>query len=1396
MEKYRAYFDIDPDYFPAVNPDVIKSNPELWKKFYPHETFIKLIKDTVSVLNRIQKLNIWVEGAYGTGKSHAVLTLKRLLDSTPEETIQYFNDFNLDNILLTRFLQAKSQGKIITVHRYASSSIKGDNDLFIAIQESIELALKRAGIENAGTSAMKDAIIKYLSDGTNKATFSIYVEGPYKTLFGGESVDDIICHLQEYTEDALREMMRKISKVANERQIKAFTLDSLGLCNWIREVIQKNNLNALVFIWDEFTEYFQNNITELTGFQELLELSQSEPFCFIPVTHKSDALFNDADKMKSKILGRFIKPRCIIELPENMAFQLMGAAMKKKSDPLVEVEWNNDIMEELRQRTRESRALVKKATSLNDKEMEGILPIHPYAASLLKHISTSFDSNQRSMFDFIKNNKGDDAEAFQWFIDNCGPYDANPFLTIDMLWNFFYDQGKDSLATSIRQILDNFPRLKRTHSLNDSETRILKAVLLFQAISFEVRDEVELFFANEKNLNSAFEGSDLDTGEASRIAEKLVKDQILFKKNVGKGFVYAVLIGEMDANQIGKYKAQFENKTTPTLIQEGSLNEAIELPAALKLRYKLSYAGLSDFETIAKKAINEANNNQKKIYGVVTFAKDMDERILLKQKIKTKLQEFPDSDIVYIDCGKTILGKDKFADWVEHKATAYFFSGKDRDQANQNTDYASGVLNEWKENIQKGAFVYYSKTRPSGESLASIDVLIEELQNYNKLRFPYGIECYNVIDNMWNLNAAKQGAECGIKQEIAGTFRSANPATKLENALKEVWQEEEYWKKSPSLNISIIKTSVEEIIRKKMKNDGRISIKDIYNHLKEVPYGFMPCNLTAFVLGFLLKEYYGGKYSWSDGTTSDELTLDKMKEMIDEVLKLENTPNIRYKDKYIVTMTPEEKSFIDTTSASFGISKSRCSSIEATRERVRGKMKELSFPIWPLTYIIEEQNLSTDKDVIKELIKLYGYLANNVKEETGMSENDIAIKIGKICLANVNAVDDLKILFTADKCTEGIKTYLDIYKDGELPTLAKEVSDGNQYVNVLRSKFDADAANWVWRQNTAEKVIDDVILEYQIIVESNKLVDTSKSYGEVLKVWSNKVGNIRLAYNSIKNDVGELDKLLDNLYQIRQMNKLQEQVKQQFLENLKILGGDFVDFYNNRQFDTFKKVCDFELTGLNDADKEKLFRMMPMGCFTKDKTEYVNMVSQQVEELKKDLCSMKLKNLWLKKTGTQNPYQWSQQYKMPIFTMLTDVEYSECRSMFSIINHKNPDNKDIAKAITYLENATFFDSLNDASLRDKMFIKKVIGDNAVMLKDIDEVKNYLINHVTDAPYYWYGSPAVRICLEKMAEAKYNKDGYEIAFHKIDSMTADDVKRYLKELIKNNKNVGVEIIKNN
>jgi len=51
----------------------------------------------------------------------------------------------------------------------------------------------------------------------------------------------------------------------------------------------------------------------------------------------------------------------------------------------------------------ESRAAVAKIAHIDEKFLTGIIPIHPMAALLLKNISVAFASNQRSMFNFIKN---------------------------------------------------------------------------------------------------------------------------------------------------------------------------------------------------------------------------------------------------------------------------------------------------------------------------------------------------------------------------------------------------------------------------------------------------------------------------------------------------------------------------------------------------------------------------------------------------------------------------------------------------------------------------------------------------------------------------------------------------------------------------------------------------------------------------------------------------------------------------------------------------------------------------------------------------------------------------------------------------------------------------------
>lgn len=969
MENYRYYFDIDPDYFPAVNEAVINSNPDMWKKFFPHDTFAKLVKNTVNVLDRKQKLSIWVEGAYGTGKSHAVLTLKKLLDADESDVQEYFDKYGMDKDLCNNFLRIKNSGRVLTVHRYGSSNIHGDNDLVLAIQESIEKAFALAGIENNGRDSLKEAVIRYLTDAENKQSFNVYVKGSYADLFGGDDVDAIVEKLRTYEDAALHALMDKIFKVARERQIRAFSMTASDLADWIKEIIEVNDLKAIVFIWDEFTEYFYNNSRNLTGFQELCELSETEPFYFILVTHVSSGLFHEGDKDFIKLNGRFVNPHSLISLPENIAFQLMGAAMEKNTDKVVQDDWA-EVTDELSDRTKESRKIVMGIASIKEKEMLDILPIHPYTALLLKHISSAFDSNQRSMFDFIKNDRGDEIKGFQWFIDNFGPEDDNPLLTIDMLWEFFYDKGRDLLAHDIRTVLDYFTR-SQNQKLDPDEKRILKTVLLLQAISQHAGDSVELFIPNEKNVDHAFEGSDMDGGAAGRCAEKLVRDKILFKKQLGNGkFQYNAYVNEVSGAVLDKFKEDIDRKTTSALITEQltdrtTVTDALTLGGAMKLRYELKYVSAADFDQTIRALRNSETEFENKIPAVACFAKNDTEANAIAKKIRDAIKD-GSFNIVFIDATVTPFGQDGYSQYRDEMAQSMYQQGKDNTLVSQYSNNAKDSLKKWKTRIAGGEFVVYTKKKPDGERATSMESLMAILQGINKEKFPDCLEAaYNVLPTMFTPSSLKLGVECGATRTTRQTFSSGNVTTKLETALQDAWNDDRYWESHPNILISRIKKTVDEAIQKAFDDGGRISIKSIYEIVQGKPYGFMPCNLSAFILGFVLKEYIDGSYSWSDGLTNDSLNLDKLKEMVAEVINLQIIPNARYKDKYIVAMTPEEKAFNEATSIAFGIPLHLCTSIEQTRKRIRNKMKEYSFPIWTIKEIISGMSLKTEKSALK-----------------------------------------------------------------------------------------------------------------------------------------------------------------------------------------------------------------------------------------------------------------------------------------------------------------------------------------------------------------------------------------------------------------------------------------------
>lgn len=698
---YDQYFDVNEKYFPCIDDSAIKGGAR-WDDTYPHSEFIKLLYAAENMLGGSTNRSIWIHGAYGTGKSKCAYALKKILEVSDQELEDYWNSFDTlkkENDLLLKIKGYRKRG-IVTVYRYATGGITTPEKFFFAIQESIRTALKHSDkISYMGENTLKENVIKWIEEDPAHSHFldELLQKPVWRAKFAQSSSAEILSALKKQNGD-IKGLMSNIFDLAEKEGITAMTLDADGLKNWIKDVIINNNYIKIVFFWDEFSKFFENNKYSLDEFQKIVALCQEVPFYFVIVTHRTASIVNDQDESWKIVQQRFNQVE--ITLPNNIAFELIGQAFKAKS--AAAEAWSHEA-DVLNQRLINSRQAVMKETHITDpKVMKDIMPIHPMAALVLKNIAEAFASNQRSMFDFIK--VKDNSKAFQWFISNYGPKDDHPLLTIDMLWDFFYEKGKDNLSPDIRMILDTYPQQK---NLRDDEQRVLKAVLIMQAIDKRTGGSLDVVKPTDQNLTYAFEGitsSGLDT-RSKNIAKQLCQRGILVQNPIGNNkYAYGVAVLAGDQARIDDAKRKIrKHVTTASLVAMGDLATCLSLPAALRLRFAddkgaLPTVTVNDFT----KKINQLKNQQENGYfnAVIAFSLNDGESKSLQEKIKEAVANDEYKNIIFIDASYTPLGDENLDSYIDYAALAEYYHQSNSRASRDNDSKATMILsNDWRERI-------------------------------------------------------------------------------------------------------------------------------------------------------------------------------------------------------------------------------------------------------------------------------------------------------------------------------------------------------------------------------------------------------------------------------------------------------------------------------------------------------------------------------------------------------------------------------------------------------------------------------------------------------------------------------------------------------------------------
>jgi len=1372
--KYREYFDIDEEYFPQINDSTIAAaSPDFWTRTYPHYTFIEMLNSMERVLARQEKRSLWIEGAYGTGKSQCAYTLKKILEVPEDELRAYWERYEplkKKTDLLEKLIGHKQKG-IVTAYRYASGMIDSPRDLFLAVQETLKASLVSANLY-AGENTLKESVIAWIEEPSHKMFFdALLKKSEWAALFSQSSADEVLNALRKGSE--VKALMDNIFRLADKEGITALTIDSNRLIAWLIDIIDRNNVKV-VFIWDEFSDYFRNNRESLSEFQKLAELVNLKPFYFIVVTHESGQLFTTTDTTWTKVRDRFIPVH--IALPDNIAFDLIGHAFNVKS--AAKPQW--DILaDDLNDRVKNSRSKVMGVAKIdNPQVMKDIMPLHPMAALLLKNIASAFKSNQRSMFDFIKSSNTDDVKAFQWFIENTGPFDDHPLLTVDMLWNFFYEKGRDNLTSDIRLILDTFPQQQ---NLRDDEQAVLKAILIMQAIDQRLGGTIDLFKATEQNLSYVFEGiSDLEGTRSASLAKGLKDKGILVSNPIGGGrYVYAAAVLAGDQAKIDSYKKDIrQSSTTSKLVIDGGLSTVLSLPPALRLRFesepgtgKITPVTVADFT----RTINILRDKDTgwNFHAVIAFARDEAEAATFRKTLKTAVADKQYKNIVFIDALSTPLGSEAFEQYVDFSAMAMYYQGSNNASSRDNSDKAKRVLDQdWKNRIYNGQFVVYTYANPEGEKLGNGQGVASVLQTIVTTKFPHVFDfTRGLTESQLKITPGmKQSAKAGITQTTSGVVVGIE-----KHVLPTVWKSDNYWENptTSSLPISIIKVEVDKFIKRAFDRDGQISIGEIYDFLEDT-YGFAPCNLSAFIAGFLLKEYGSEPYRYSDSSGGHEqMTQDKLAEMLGNYIGKSPKPT------FIVKMTADEMAFYELTEKAWGIQPNSCSSAGQAAIAVTAKMRELTLPVWCLEEV--------DAVGVFDVVQKYGELV----QKEGNEAHKKAIEIGKIASAKPSLAESLPVLVTKENCQDGMREYLHSFEGGKVMELAKVIgAEGNVLTDI--SRLFRVKHSCLWDKQTGEDEIRKLLTEYSVVKESNAILSVSAhSLTEAFKEWRERLKFIGISCDALRAKYPALAKVLDTLLKIcKEEDILPEQLKT-FHSELVAHGAEIRELLNNDSR-VFAEVYEPYLEDLSDDDIVKIKSTLKTGLFELPKTDCNVKVKEAAEEFRKNQLKSQLFLLWKEKTRTKNPREWSSRYRTPILCCISEDEFEMAKKAFETLNRNGGTDVEIRDSLAFLETTTLFDLLSNGEKRNTAFTRDIVGEYSALLPDPDKVRDALDRLSVDT-YDWRDHPGVKKKVKQLAEAEYNAGGSDRVLQKIDQMADAQLKDYLKRLVKDNITVGIEIL---
>lgn len=409
--KYSEIISVEKHFKSAF--DITSDFGDSWKTFISNDKFEnnlgQIIKSFTSPVFNNRK-SIWIQGTYGTGKSHSLAVIEHLLSDDYEQIEDYLPRINKAQVRneIASFRKSKKVFPVILKGIYAIADVV---DLTYVIQQQVALALQKKNIDIA-TKTDFQTVIQILKRGDLDSFFESIIEKNVELQGYASNKEQLI----EALENNEKKVLRIIADEFKKAGLGGFRAHNI--IEWLTEVkieLQKKGIaDYLMLFWDEFTSLLE--ISErrsiLNAIQDIAEMSYSEiddgkdtlGIYIMLVTHKrleqTESYKDLKEDEKNMAKARFVE--LDYGMQPTTTYHILSGALEKK---------NPKVLDELRQKNFLDVASVMNVVDRvvdgdapNAKEVRekitSLYPFHPYTSYLATFVSRVVGEAERSILDF------------------------------------------------------------------------------------------------------------------------------------------------------------------------------------------------------------------------------------------------------------------------------------------------------------------------------------------------------------------------------------------------------------------------------------------------------------------------------------------------------------------------------------------------------------------------------------------------------------------------------------------------------------------------------------------------------------------------------------------------------------------------------------------------------------------------------------------------------------------------------------------------------------------------------------------------------------------------------------------------------------------------------------